>query len=125
MAACGRAGGSAGGDAVDAGGVLAEDGAPYAGIWAQETPACADPEALWTIERMRMAIAPAERFCAFNLVHPGEEGWGSTRWSVNADCLHAGRQTRDILVFSIDEDASEMRVRINDSRPFDLVRCEG
>lgn len=94
---------------------------PYAGEWAAVSSDCADSRKVWTIESNRMGIRK-QRFCVFNRVRQGESDGGEV-WRADARCLAGGKESEDVLFFRVKPSRLEMRVRISDGDPEELVRC--
>lgn len=96
----------------------------YIGEWAAATVQCADEKKIWTIERARMAIVPAMRFCAFKEIYAADgPGDVPSVWSASARCLAEGSESQDFLFFRVKDNLREMRVTFNDTNSVDLVRC--
>ncbi|HPI50510.1 MAG TPA: hypothetical protein PLH23_19720 [Hyphomonadaceae bacterium] len=94
---------------------------PYAGEWAAEANDCADSRKIWTIESNRMGIRK-QRFCVFSQVRQTESTEGEV-WRADARCLAGGKESEDVLFFRVKPSRLEMRVRISDNDPEELVRC--
>lgn len=97
------------------------DERPYAGEWAAEAGDCADSRKVWTIESNRMGIRK-QRFCVFHHVRQAESDEGEV-WRADARCLAGGKESEDVLFFRVKPSRLEMRVRISDDDPEELVRC--
>jgi len=97
------------------------DERPYAGEWAAMSSDCADSRKVWTIEANRMGIRK-QRFCVFNQVRQAESSEGEV-WRADARCLAGGKESEDVLFFRVKPSRLEMRVRISDNDPEELVRC--
>lgn len=95
---------------------------PYSGEWAAQTDDCSDSRKIWTIEDNRMGVRK-QRFCVFNQVRQTEESSEAEVWRADARCLAAGHESEDVLFFRVKPGRHEMRVRISDSDPEELVRC--
>ena len=83
---------------------------------------CSDARKVWTIESHRMGVRK-QRFCVFNQVRQTEETTDAEVWRADARCLAGGRESDDVLFFRVKPSRLEMRVRISDSDPEELVRC--
>ncbi|MDP3494847.1 MAG: hypothetical protein Q8R82_17180 [Hyphomonadaceae bacterium] len=94
---------------------------PYAGEWAAVTNDCADSRKVWTIETNRVGIRK-QRFCVFSQVRQTESDGGEV-WRADARCLAGGQESEDVLFFRVKPSRLEMRVRISDGDPEELVRC--
>lgn len=94
----------------------------YAGEWATQAGDCADSRKIWTIESHRMGVRK-QRFCVFSKVRQTEETTDAEVWRADARCLAGGRESEDVLFFRVKPSRLEMRVRISDSDPEELVRC--
>lgn len=94
----------------------------YAGEWAAQTGDCSDSRKIWTIESHRMGVRK-QRFCVFNKVRQTEETSEAEVWRADARCLVGGRESEDVLFFRVKPSRLEMRVRISDADPEELVRC--
>ena len=94
----------------------------YAGEWAAQSGDCADSRKIWTIESHRMGVRK-QRFCVFSKVRQTEETGDAEVWRADARCLAGGRESEDVLFFRVKPSRLEMRVRISDSDPEELVRC--
>ena len=98
------------------------DDRSYAGEWAAQADDCSDARKVWTIESHRMGVRK-QRFCVFNQVRQTEETTDAEVWRADARCLAGGRESDDVLFFRVKPSRLEMRVRISDSDPEELVRC--
>lgn len=98
------------------------DERPYAGEWAAQTNECADSRKVWTIESDRMGVR-RQRFCVFSQVRQTGETNEAEVWRADARCLAGGRESDDVLFFRVKPSRLEMRVRISDADPEELVRC--
>ena len=56
-------------------------------------------------------------------VRQTEETTDAEVWRADARCLAGGRESDDVLFFRVKPSRLEMRVRISDSDPEELVRC--
>ncbi len=95
---------------------------PYSGEWAAQTDDCTDARKVWTIEDHRMGVRK-QRFCVFSQVRQTEGSVEAEVWRADARCLAAGRESEDVLFFRVKPGRHEMRVRISDADPEELVRC--
>lgn len=95
---------------------------PYAGEWAAQTVDCSDSRKVWTIEDNRMGVRK-QRFCVFSQVRQTEGTNDAEVWRADARCLAGGLESEDVLFFRVKQGRLEMRVRISDSDPEELVRC--
>ena len=94
----------------------------YAGEWAAQADDCDDARKVWTIESHRMGVRK-QRFCVFSQVRQTEGTNEAEVWRADARCLSAGKESEDVLFFRVKPSRLEMRVRISDSDPEELVRC--
>lgn len=95
---------------------------PYSGEWAAQTDDCLDARKVWTIEDNRMGVRK-QRFCVFNQVRQTEGSNEAEVWRADARCLAGGQESEDVLFFRVKPGRHEMRVRISDADPEELVRC--
>jgi len=95
---------------------------PYSGEWAAQTDDCTDARKVWTIEDNRMGVRK-QRFCVFNEVRQTEGTKEAEVWRADARCLAGGQESEDVLFFRVKPGRHEMRVRISDADPEELVRC--
>lgn len=93
----------------------------YAGEWAAISSDCSDSRKVWTIESNRIGIRK-QRFCVFKQVRRAESNEGEV-WRADARCLAGGKESEDVLFFRVKPSRLEMRVRISDNDPEELVRC--
>ncbi len=98
------------------------DERPYSGEWAAQANDCADSRKVWTIESNRMGVRK-QRFCVFSQVRQTEETNEAEVWRADARCLAGGQESDDVLFFRVKPGRVEMRVRISDADPEELVRC--
>ncbi|HOY80318.1 MAG TPA: hypothetical protein PLN33_21070 [Hyphomonadaceae bacterium] len=101
---------------------LSGDERPYSGEWAAQTDDCDDSRKVWTIEDNRMGVRK-QRFCVFSEVRQTEGSNETEVWRADARCLAAGHESDDVLFFRVKQGRHEMRVRISDADPEELVRC--
>jgi hypothetical protein len=101
---------------------ISGDDRPYSGEWASQTDDCTDARKVWTIEDHRMGVRK-QRFCVFSQVRQTEGSNEIEVWRADARCLAGGRESEDVLFFRVKPGRHEMRVRISDADPEELVRC--
>lgn len=102
-------------------GISGED-RPYSGEWALQADDCSDSRKVWTIEDNRMGVRK-QRFCVFSQVRQTEGTNEAEVWRADARCLAGGHESEDVLFFRVKPGRLEMRVRISDADPEELVRC--
>lgn len=101
---------------------ISGDERPYSGEWAADAEDCSDSRKVWTIEDNRMGVRK-QRFCVFNQVRQTEGTNEAEVWRADARCLAGGLESEDVLFFRVKPGRLEMRVRISDADPEELVRC--
>lgn len=95
----------------------------YAGLWAENAAACAEPDTGYTLTAERLDIPARKRSCAVTSISEEHPSGRAMNYVVEAACSSDGTPSRDKFRFEFGPSDTVMQFKLNDEAPVRLERC--
>jgi hypothetical protein len=95
----------------------------YAGLWAENITACAEPDTGYTLTAERLDIPAQKRSCAVTSIREEHPSGRAMNYVVEAACTTDGVASRDTFRFEFGAADTIMQLRMGEAAPVRLERC--